>query len=235
LHKAESASAAMLVKIVENLFRYNSIVLANSLTAAFSEFDMPSILRLAATKWNMDLFYPSLGVGGYCIPIAKHYAAASLSGADRERIASIGASDDQLAQRALGAIAQMGGIERVAVLGVAYAPGLKVHVRSPGIALCGCLRAIGKKVLVHDPLYSRDELKRLTQADVLDWPHGLADVDAAVLVTPHDVYVDLASNIGDILPSDSRLTIVDNGGIWHGRALPKRIHYLQVGSRGFFG
>ncbi|MDQ0581273.1 UDP-N-acetyl-D-mannosaminuronate dehydrogenase [Streptomyces rishiriensis] len=71
--EARDARHAAMVKVVENYFRYRDILLACELSLALPDFDVADILRLASTKWNMDLYHPSFGIGGYCVPLAKDY------------------------------------------------------------------------------------------------------------------------------------------------------------------
>lgn len=68
------ARVAALTKIVENGMRQVEIAYANELALHLSDrYDVRRILELAATKWNVGLFRPSVGVGGYCIPLAPRY------------------------------------------------------------------------------------------------------------------------------------------------------------------
>lgn len=66
--RARNAKSAALTKIVENGIRQIEIAYANELALELGdEYDVRAILELAATKWNIGLFRPSIGVGGYCL------------------------------------------------------------------------------------------------------------------------------------------------------------------------
>jgi len=230
LHQATDAKEAMLVKVVENMMRYSAVTLANLVAASYTGFDVANVLRLAATKWNMPLYYPGLGVAGYCIPVAKDYVADSALPDDRSYFDLLGASEAGLTQRAMTAVARWTTGRDVAILGLAYAPELKIHVRSPSLTLCEHLRTRSRSVAVHDPLYSADELSALTGAKAFDLS-DLAEFDTIVLMTAHRSY--LASQMPKVDTSRA-VTIIDNGGHWRDRKFPSNVIYRQVGGRDFY-
>ena len=64
---------AEMVKSIENAYRHTEVALAFELSRAYPNLDMRTVLELVGTKWNVGTFYPSFGVGGYCIPLSSHY------------------------------------------------------------------------------------------------------------------------------------------------------------------
>lgn len=64
---------AEMVKSIENAYRHMDITLANQLSLAYPNVDMSEVLKLVGTKWNVGTFKPSLGTGGYCIPLSSAY------------------------------------------------------------------------------------------------------------------------------------------------------------------
>jgi nucleotide sugar dehydrogenase len=231
LLEAPDAKHASLVKVVENYIRYRCILLASELGVLLPSFDMASVLRLAGTKWNIEAYHPSLGIGGYCIPLAKDYLAA------QDTSWTLAAELDEIEQRvaslARDAIKLRGPFNRIAILGIAYESGMKIHTRSPGVRLAGEILHENMDVLVHDPFYSKEEIERITGARALDFPGDLAGCDCIVLVTPHEVYRSihpgmLLANIG------SAKYIIDNLGVWADRVFPSSICYLEVGGRGYY-
>ena len=65
---------AALVKITENAIRQVELAFCNELAATLGDdYDVRQLLELCATKWNIGLYRPSIGVGGYCIPLAPQY------------------------------------------------------------------------------------------------------------------------------------------------------------------
>ncbi|MBK3627044.1 nucleotide sugar dehydrogenase [Streptomyces sp. MBT49] len=228
--EARDARHAAMVKVVENYFRYRDIMLACELSLALPDFDVADILRLASTKWNMDLYHPSLGIGGYCVPLAKDYLGTE-TGA-REAVAALERVEEDTFSTLRQAVWQHGPVDRVAVLGIAYAANMKIHTRSPSIPLIRDLRERGAEVCAHDPLYSPSEVQGLTGARPLRFPEGLRHCDTVILMTGHTLYrtVDdatLRANTADAV------RIFDNHGIWLHREFGTGTRYLEVGGRHF--
>jgi nucleotide sugar dehydrogenase len=229
LHRASSCAEAILVKLVENAMRHSAIELANVVATGYPTVDVARVLRLVATKWNMSLYYPSLGAGGYCIPIAKDYLAESAAPQWKEPLSRIGANSPQCADAALDVVAEHPG--RIGILGLAYAPELKVHTGSPTLALVEKLRARGREVAVHDPLYAPEEIERLLGVPSFRYPDDLRGFDVLVVVTHHRAYRRIDP---DQLASSGVRTIFDNGGGWRGERFPPAVRYVQVGAAGYY-
>jgi UDP-N-acetyl-D-mannosaminuronate dehydrogenase len=70
---------AEIVKSVENAYRHAEITLANQLTLAYPNLNMTEVLRLVGTKWNVNVYHPSFGTGGYCLG-AEEYVVAAYGG-----------------------------------------------------------------------------------------------------------------------------------------------------------
>ena len=85
---AMDAQHAAFTKVIENVIRYQGITFGNALALAFPQFDMRHILRLASTKWNIPYYFPSLGIGGHCIPLAPQYVVEA-GGKDNPYLQSI--------------------------------------------------------------------------------------------------------------------------------------------------
>jgi nucleotide sugar dehydrogenase len=226
---------ACTVKAVENAYRHLDITLANQLSLAYPELDMTEVLRLAGTKWNVETYRPSIGTGGYCIPLAPKYV---LEGATHPEALSLLrqslTTDAEQPHRVADAIARRK-VGSVGLLGLAYAPNLKVHALSPSLTLIKAFDAYGIQVKVHDPLYSDEEIRVICGAEPFAFPGGLQEFDAVVLVTGHleyqsTVYADILSKLR------SPCVIVDNVGAW--RDFPFAAHgieYVEAGSAHWLG
>ena len=79
--------------------------------------------------------------------------------------------------------------EKVVVLGASYRGGVKETAFSGVFATVAALEKLGAKVLVHDPLFDKEELENLGLV-----PYSYGDiVDAVVVQTDHMEYRDLDS------------------------------------------
>ncbi len=176
------------VKSVENAFRHMEITLANQLSLAYPSLDMIEVLGLVGTKWNVGVFHPSFGCGGYCIPLASKYV---LEGAEKPEYLTLlretVSTDSQLPALIADRIAD-GGFKNVGILGLAYKGDLKVHVLSPALRISRRLMERGVEVKINDPYYAHDEIKKLAGAEAFRFPEGLSEFDCILIVAGHRLY-----------------------------------------------
>jgi UDP-N-acetyl-D-mannosaminuronic acid dehydrogenase len=179
---------AEIVKSIENAYRHVEITLANQLSLAFPDIDMVEVLKLVGTKWNIGTFHPSLGTGGYCIPLSSKYL---LSGAKRSDALTILRATIETDEQMPGVVAEhlaRRGAKRVGILGLAYKSDLKVHTLSPTLKIVPRLKEKGVEVKVHDPYYSEKEIEQIVGTETFAFPEGLREFDAVVIVAAHRAY-----------------------------------------------
>jgi UDP-N-acetyl-D-glucosamine dehydrogenase len=165
--------------------------------------DINEVIKAASTKpYGFMSFYPSIGIGGHCIPVDPLYLA--------NKAREIGAPTrfidlaDQVNQEMPGYFAaraeeKIGGLKgkKVLVIGVSYKSNLADVRETPVEALILGLKNKGAQVFWHDDL-------------VKEW-NGEKSValsnqyDLAILATPHD-YLDL-TQLGDVLILNTRGSI----------------------------
>ena len=192
----ESLEVAETAKLLENSFRLVNISFVNEISIFCQKLgiDVNAVINAASTKpYGFMPFYPSIGVGGHCIPVDPLY----LSNKARE----IGAPTrfielaDQINQEMPGyfvsrAEEKLGGLKgkKVLVVGVSYKPNVADVRESPVEALINGLKQKGAQVSWHDDL-------------VKEWNSEMSvtlssDFDLAIIATPHD-YLDL-TNLGKV-------------------------------------
>ena len=187
---------AELAKLLENSFRYVNISFINELSILCQKLDIDvnKVIAAASTKpYGFMPFYPSIGVGGHCIPVDPLY----LSNKAREIGASTRFIDlaDQINQEMPGyfvgrAEEKLGGLinKQVIVVGVSYKPNVADVRETPVSALINGLRSKGARVSWHDDL-------------VKEWNGEKSvalsnDFDLAIITTPHN-YLDL-TKLGNV-------------------------------------
>lgn len=152
LVKSPDHHYAEAVKSIENAYRQLGVALAFELSRAYPNLDMRKVLELVGTKWNMETYYPSLGVGGYCLPVCSHYV---IQGAERPEELKL------LQQTIVSSEAQPGlvaaslverGVKNVGILGLSYMHNIRVHTMSPTLEITKLLTGVGVQVQVNDPL-----------------------------------------------------------------------------------
>ena len=194
--KCESIEIAETAKLLENSFRLINISFINEISMYCSKLgiDINQVIKAASTKpYGFMPFYPSLGVGGHCIPVDPIYLSdrAKQVGAQTRFIDLADQINNQMPEYFVNKAENMlSGLEgkRVLVIGVAYKPNITDTRQTPVHALIAGLREKSAHVSWHDDL-------------VKEW-HGEKstvlsdDYDLAILSTPHD-YLDL-SKLGDV-------------------------------------
>jgi nucleotide sugar dehydrogenase len=179
---------AEIVKSIENAYRHMEITLANQLSLAYPSLNMVEVLRLVGTKWNVNVYHPSFGSGGYCIPLSSKYV---LEGAEKpEYLTLLNATvstDSNLPALIADRIADRG-FKNVGILGLSYKGDLKVHVLSPTLRISKRLMQRGLKVKINDPYYATDEIRKLTGAESFDFPKDLVGFDCVLIVAGHRLY-----------------------------------------------
>ncbi len=211
IHSASSHRVSELVKAVENAYRNIGIMLGYEISLAYLNTNIREVLRLCGTKWNVDEYYPSIGIGGYCIPIAPKYV---LSGTEIPIQLFHAAMDvDRKMPRIIAYRLFERGIRTALILGISYKGNLKVHIASPGLRLADALMDQGIKVSIHDPLYSREELEQLSNASPVDYPNSTQNIDCIIVACDHDQYKAIPKEkLYETLEGCKR--ILDCIGIW---------------------
>jgi nucleotide sugar dehydrogenase len=179
---------AEIVKSVENAFRHVEITLANQLSLAYPSLNMTEVLRLVGTKWNVGVFHPSFGSGGYCIPLSSKYVLEGAEEPNRLTILTETIRTDGSLPSLIGDRIADNGFRNVGILGLSYKGDLKVHILSPALRISKRLMERGVTVKVNDPYYTAEEIQKITGTGSFQFPNGLSEFDCLVIVAGHRLY-----------------------------------------------
>jgi len=191
-----SLEIAETAKLLENSFRFINISFINEL-AIFCQkikIDINEVISAAATKpYGFMPFFPSIGVGGHCIPVDPLYLAnaANAAGAPSRLIGLADQINQEMPGYFVGrAEEKIGGLKdkKVLVVGVSYKPNVADTRESPVEALISGLRGKGAQVFWHDDLVKVWKGEKSVALS--------SDFDLAIIATPHD-YLDL-SELGNV-------------------------------------
>lgn len=184
--ECESLEVAETAKLLENSFRLINISFINEMSIFCQKLgvDVNQVIKAAATKpYGFMPFFPSLGVGGHCIPVDPLYLSnrALEIGAPTKLIDLAAQINQEMPQyyveKAEEKLAGLKG-KKILVVGVSYKPNVSDVRETPVEALIAGLNQKGAQVFWHDEL-------------VKEWngensvPLG-TDYDLAILATPHD-------------------------------------------------
>lgn len=156
-----SAEAAEMAKLAETTYRDVNIGLANQFArfAATRGINVFEVIDASNSQPYSHIHRPGIAVGGHCIPVYPRLylwkdPEATVVRAAREANAAMPAYTVDLAASLHG---DLNGAT-VAVLGASYRGGVKETAFSGVFPAVEALRARGATVLVHDPMYTDEEL-----------------------------------------------------------------------------
>ncbi len=187
-----SSEASEMAKLAETTYRDVNIGLANQF-ARFAEqngIDVFEVIEASNSQPFSHIHRPGIAVGGHCIPIYPRMylwndPEATVVRAAREANAAMPEYAVAVLEGAYGDLAGA----TVVVLGAAYRGGVKETAFSGVFPTVAALEARGARVLVHDPMYTDDELAGYGFTAY----HLGEPADAAVLQTDHVEYAELAA------------------------------------------
>ncbi|GAA1179053.1 nucleotide sugar dehydrogenase [Ornithinimicrobium humiphilum] len=189
-----SAEAAEMAKLAETTYRDVNIGLANQF-ARFADtvgIDVHRVIEACNSQPYSHIHHPGIAVGGHCIPVyPRLYLStdpdATVVRAARETNAAMPAYAVARAESVLGSLSGL----RVLVLGASYRGRVKETAFSGIFGTVDALRERGAQVLVHDPMYTPEELA------AYGWePYTLGSgdtVDVAIVQADHPEYATLSA------------------------------------------
>lgn len=210
------ATAAEMVKLMENSFRDVNIALANEFAAVAREVgvDIDEAIAMANRHPRVQILAPGPGVGGHCIPVDPYFlisrspdltpllqTARRVNEAGPLRMADL-----------IGAIRDEHGVRRVALMGVAYKGGVGDTRESPALALARELGRRGYRIALHDPL--AEEWNG-------PWTEAVAGADLVVFMTDHGEYREL--------PPDAAAAVMAKRLVLDSRSAVERSRWEEAG------
>ena len=182
-----SAEAAELAKLAETTYRDVNNGYANEL-GTYAEsigIDVHEVIAACNSQPYSHIHSPGIAVGGHCIPVYPRLYLSTNPDAEIVRTARAvnAANPERLVARAEALLGDLAGLTCV-VLGAAYRGGVKETAFSGVFPAAEALEKRGARVLVHDPLYSGEELAELG----LTAYHLGEPCDVAIVQTDHPDY-----------------------------------------------
>lgn len=186
IHRASSPEVAEASKIFENTFRMVNIALVNefALIANKIGFSTQEAISAASTKpFGFMPFYPSIGVGGHCIPVDPKYLSylSKSVGANSDLIDLAHKINTEMPKKTTQRIkSEVGGDlsnKRIQVAGIAYKPNVPDVRESPALELIKELKSLGASVSWHDPIVIEWNGEK---SSIID-----SNIDLGLIVTAH--------------------------------------------------
>ena len=187
--ECESVEIAESAKLLENSFRFVNISFINEFRIFCNALgiDINKVIKAAGTKpYGFMEFYPSIGVGGHCIPVDPLYLSnkAREVGSPIKMIELADQINRDLPKYFVSrAEKKLNGLEgkKILVVGVSYKPNISDVRETPVLNLISALRSKGAQVSWHDDLVKSFNGEESTQLS--------NNFDLAIIATAHD-YLD---------------------------------------------
>ena len=194
--EVDSLEVAETAKLLENSFRLINISFINEFSKVCRELEIniDEVITAASTKpYGFMPFYPSIGVGGHCIPVDPIYLAekAAETGVQMEMISMAFRINQEMPTYFISRIEEKLGAlkgKRILVVGVSYKPNV-ADVRETAVEIL-IKNLIEREVLV----FWHDDLVKVWNG-TYSTPLS-SNYDLAILATPHD-YLDL-TKLGNV-------------------------------------
>ena len=187
-----TAEAAEMAKLAETTYRDVNIGLANQFAvyADKAGFDIERVIEACNSQPYSHIHRPGIAVGGHCIPVYPRLYLSTDPDASVVRTARTfnATMPAYVVGRATEVLGSLEGL-RVVVLGASYRGKVKETAFSGVFPTVEALREAGAEVLVHDPMYTDDELAGF------GWdPYHLGEqVDVAIVQADHPEYRELTA------------------------------------------
>jgi UDP-N-acetyl-D-glucosamine dehydrogenase len=185
---------AEMAKLLENIFRSVNIALVNELSmlADRMDIDIWEVVDAASTKpFGFMRFEPGPGMGGHCLPVDPFYLSWKAREHDfsTEFIELAGKVNQNTpyfcvdrAERALNDAGKSVRGSKIAVLGVAYKPGVGDVRESPALKIIERLQRLGGEIAYHDEYVAALPKFGL---ECVSLELALEGADIALIVTAH--------------------------------------------------
>ena len=186
IYQAPSVEVAEASKVFENTFRQINIALVNEFSEIAHKigFSAHEAIKAAATKpFGFMPFFPSIGVGGHCIPVDPTYLSyISEKFGIEARFINLANSVNFMRPKniALRIKDELGGSllnKHIQIAGIAYKPDVSDLRESPALHLLEELIGLGAKVSWFDPLVKNYKDQRSEPLN--------PSIDIGLIVTPH--------------------------------------------------
>ena len=186
VYKAQSVEVAEASKLFENTYRQVNIALVNEFSEIANSlgFSTSEAIEAASTKpFGFTAFYPSIGVGGHCIPVDPSYLsyAAELSGTETKLIDLANETNLRAHMKVIQRIKDYmsGEIKdvKIQLAGITYKPNISDLRESPALDLIKELKIAGAVVSWHDPFVKSYEGQQSVALS--------SEIDLGLIVTPH--------------------------------------------------
>jgi len=189
----KNCETAEMIKIMEGVYRFTNIALANEIAKMCEKFgiDFIEVMERLNSVPYYHLHRATLGVGGKCMPVYPYFLLNFIE--DSDLIKPSIEINTNITRHAVKIIElNIGNLKNksIAILGLSFKGNIKDDSLSPTYELIKLLKEREAVLFIHDPFFSKEELENKTGLKYLDLDK-INEMDGIVVATDHDEYKDL--------------------------------------------
>jgi UDP-N-acetyl-D-glucosamine dehydrogenase len=207
IHVVSSPEVAEAAKLFENTFRQINIALANEfsiISSALGFSTNEAIVAASSKPFGFMPFFPSIGVGGHCIPVDPSYLsyAANQVGMSANFIELANSTNlnmvKYIVEKIISYLKKPLRKLKIQIIGIAYKAGVSDLRESPALNLILELRSRGAEVTWNDPLVGEWNGEYSSPIET--------NIDLGILVNPFNlsdlkIWLDAGTRVIDLSPN----------------------------------
>jgi UDP-N-acetyl-D-mannosaminuronic acid dehydrogenase len=187
------ATAAEMVKLMENTYRDTNIALANEFSrlGLFYGVDIWRAIEIANLHPRVNILKPGPGVGGHCVSVDPWFlveGAPELTPLIRQAREVNDAQPENVIALIEDTLGNLKG-RRITALGLSYKPDVDDLRESPAIEIVQALVGKGAEILFHEPFAPGAEIEGAHSAPSLE--KAFQGAEGILLLVDHKVFHDL--------------------------------------------
>jgi nucleotide sugar dehydrogenase len=190
---------AEMFKVVSGVWRDVNIAFANEMAKIADRYgiDITEVIEKVNTSPRRMMLEPGCGAGGHCIPVYPYFIISSIEKpeetvpvvkAARETNESMPKYAISLAEQELKKKRKELKNSKVVILGLAYRPCVKEWANSPTLDMVKILKDKGAKVYVFDPIFTKEEVEKISHTESGDFESLLKEADCVVISTMYEMF-----------------------------------------------
>ena len=214
-----NVTTAEMVKLMENTYRDVNIAIANEFSRLADRFGVNiwQAIPIANKHPRVNILSPGPGVGGHCIGVDPWFlveAAPEITPLIRTARQVNDAQPEfviEIIKRGFGldSPADLAG-KRIAVLGLAYKPGVDDLRQSPAVAVSRKLSEYGAHICAYDPFIKYKQIPGIEV--VRSWQSAVQNSELITLLVAHDLFEELQPE--ELASITQARIVVDAVNVW---------------------
>lgn len=220
------ATTAEMVKLMENTYRDVNIAIANEFSRLADRFGVNiwQAIPIANKHPRVNILAPGPGVGGHCIGVDPWFLVEAAPEITPLITAARQVNDAQpgfvieIIKRGFGIDSPADLTDkRIAVLGLAYKPGVDDLRQSPAVAVSRKLSEYGAHICAYDPFIKDKQIPGIEV--VRSWQSAVQNSELIVLLVAHDLFMELQPE--ELVSITQARIVVDAVNVWSSSAWKK--------------